>query len=73
MKIAADVVAVGEDVALHGALDVFFAGAWLQIQFGVQRVELEEIAVDFACGPGEGIGDRPGRNCPIGGCRDIYS
>src|SRR6266581_2977059 len=37
-----------EDVALHGALDVGFGGASFQIQFRIERVELEKIAVRLA-------------------------
>src|ERR1700739_4489944 len=47
--VAAHVFATGEDVALHGAFEVFFGGAGLEIQFGIKGVELEEIAMRL-CG-----------------------
>lgn len=46
--IAAHVLALIEDVALHRTLDVFFGGAGLEIELGVESIELEEITMGFA-------------------------
>lgn len=45
---AADVFALGQDVALHGPFDVFFCSAGHKIQLGIKGVELEEVAMGFA-------------------------
>src|SRR5215469_16875655 len=44
-SVTADHFGVREDVALHGAFYVGFRGAGFQIQFCVERIQLEEIAV----------------------------
>jgi len=46
--IAAHVFSLREDVAFHGVLDVFLGRAGLEIEFGVEREELEVVAVGFA-------------------------
>jgi hypothetical protein len=43
--IAAHGFAAGKNVALHGALNIFFCGTRLEIQLGIERVELEVIAM----------------------------
>jgi HAMP domain-containing protein len=48
--VAAHVFAAGQDVALHGALEIFFGGAGLEIHFGVEGIELEEVAMELAAG-----------------------
>jgi hypothetical protein len=47
--IAAHGFAAGENVALHGALNIFFCGTRLEIQLGVERIKLEVVAMS-ACG-----------------------
>ena len=45
---AADVFALGQDVALHGPFDLFFCSAGSKIQLGIKGVELEKITMRFA-------------------------
>lgn len=45
---AAHVLALGEDVALHGGLDVFLGGSGLEGEFGIEGVKLEEITMRLA-------------------------
>lgn len=41
----ADELGLGADVVLHGAFDVGFDGAGLEVKFRIEGVELEEIAM----------------------------
>jgi hypothetical protein len=41
-------LALGEDVPLHGGLDVFLRGARLEGEFGIECVKLEEITMGLA-------------------------
>jgi len=49
----------GQDVALHGAFDVFFCSAGHKIQLGIKGEELEEVAMGFAGRTGPAITDFP--------------
>src|SRR5580700_5964586 len=46
--VQADELGLGADVVLHGAFDVGFDGAGLQVKFCIEGVELEEIAMRLA-------------------------
>lgn len=48
---AAHPLALGEDVAFPGALEVSFGRAGFQTEHGIQRMELEETAVGFTRRP----------------------
>ena len=47
---ATHVCTTGPDVASHGALEVFFGSAGLEIQLAVEGVEFEEVAMELAAG-----------------------
>jgi len=48
--ITASELAVGQDVVLHGVEDLFFCGSRGEVQFGVEGVEIEDVAVGGVSG-----------------------
>ena len=47
---AANVFALGKDVALHSPFDLFFCSTSPEIQLGIEGVQFEEVAMGFAGG-----------------------
>ena len=46
--VAAHVLALSKDVTLHGALDVLLGGAGFEVEFGVERIKLEKVTMQFS-------------------------
>src|SRR6266852_3105051 len=46
--VAADEFGLGQDVAFHGALSVGFGGSGFEVEFCIEGIQLEEIAVGLA-------------------------